>query len=1337
MAVSRRFVGWMFLTLVVASLAALNSFSPAGAAVDSDQSENTPPTVIVRTWGGTEVPGGELASLSGTAVDAETPLDDLTAQWTQVSGAPVELQFADTLIAHFMAPKVAELETFVFRLTVTDEGGLSGSADLEITVYVPDLTPDDFRIPPSDNVLPGSIVYSKPVVVSGITGTAPLKISAPPEAQVYLFINGDDAPDATSVRDGDELELQAYAATERNATVTVRVTVGDGSAAWMITTRGLAVSEDFEALNLLPEALDDFREPRTHLRWDTPSLNGDPPTGPTRFAGQTLKVGDTAKFNIRFGEGVKTFTLKAISEHAYWWVENGVTWNGRAHLDAEFVAAAEFSETHIFPALHAMFGDIPVIAGERPKSHIMFADLAVGGYASEPDWYPQSVYPGVGNGVPAIYVKGQGSTVNSPWMLHKVRHEYTHLLHNYHDMRGEEIWLSEGLATFGESLGLHTYTELLGTPYPSIYEFLELPWVSLVHWVSGSAGWNRSFTSYGAAGLFVFYLHQHYAPDGHLRDLIDSETRGIDAVDEYLRGLDVLAQGWGRGFDGQSYAKADFQTVYADWIVANIIDWKDSPYGGLYGYPGSNRIRQATVTQTIAPGAAPKHLDTPQYGTTYIQVTDSTDDVTVHFEGEAAHSLLNFDFKDHGFNTRGCWYSFNESNQDHHMSRSLTLPERAKGDPDLLLTYRLWYHNYFDWSWTYVEISNDNGETWTILPAAGTDDSRFRIVGRGRGHGYSGNSHGVRNYWANLNDYAGQDVTVRFRYMTTDIVQHYGMCVGDMKVLADDTETSWLDDWQPHGFVHTKQRIRQDWVVRLVRDGAEKAVVDMDLTWDPASNRIVGSAAAPKGSGRIIAVVSPMSRITLDAGKYRIWAVGKGGDTVPDPFGFARIDDAAPGARVVSEALTVKGIDAPAPFEVAADDDDADLDVFINDKPAGEATTLKPGDVIQLAITARLERDQYHTVTVTIGGISAEWLVGTVSPDRKPDPFTFATVTDAAPSTVVRSETVKISGINVPSDISVQASPAAQLRLFVNGVDTTASAEPGGSATVESGDVLQLQVNAAGTPGKQVVVIVTVGGNVGTWKVKTAEVLLPTAHAGPDLAGAPGDAVTLVGSGGVKPDSAAWLVAHLWSQVSGPATVSLDDPSSLTTSFVIPTDTASGSTFVFKLTVTDQRGGSDSDTVSVIVVAPPESESGPDDDPSDQAQQSLGLVLCLTDLGELTDASAFSGSWDDAECRAHHRDGARARYLRFNLSQPATVSVELSSGQSAALFVSQGTPQNGWGTPAKAGIEHRLSVRRANGKLLHEGGASAQLSLNPGQYTIEVVSDADGTFDLLVNPAAR
>ena len=135
--------------------------------------------------------------------------------------------------------------------------------------------------------------------------------------------------------------------------------------------------------------------------------------------------------------------------------------------------------------------------------------------------------------------------------------------------------------------------------------------------------------------------------------------------------------------------------------------------------------------------------------------------------------------------------------------------------------------------------------------------------------------------------------------------------------------------------------------------------------------------------------------------------------------------------------------------------------------------------------------------------------------------------------------------------------------------------------------------------------------------------------------------------------------------------------------------------------------------------------------------EALPVTACFTNLNELTATVEYAGEWDGADCRAHHRDGL-ARYFHFTLTEETTVEIRLASAADAQLFVSKGTPQNGWGTPPNGAYEDRRKIRRGNGKLVHDGPNSATLTLAAGDYTAEAAGPATdgevGAFTITIGP---
>jgi hypothetical protein len=95
--------------------------------------QNTPPMAVVAP-DYLETAGGSPVTLDGSA---STDADDgiATYLWTQIEGDPVSFSNPTSAVTSFTAPKTETFEKNIeLRLTVTDHGGLKGTADS--TIYV-------------------------------------------------------------------------------------------------------------------------------------------------------------------------------------------------------------------------------------------------------------------------------------------------------------------------------------------------------------------------------------------------------------------------------------------------------------------------------------------------------------------------------------------------------------------------------------------------------------------------------------------------------------------------------------------------------------------------------------------------------------------------------------------------------------------------------------------------------------------------------------------------------------------------------------------------------------------------------------------------------------------------------------------------------------------------------------------------------------------------------------------------------------------------------------------------------------------------------------------------
>ena len=101
------------------------------------------------------------------------------------------------------------------------------------------------------------------------------------------------------------------------------------------------------------------------------------------------------------------------------------------------------------------------------------------------------------------------------------------------------------------------------------------------------------------------------------------------------------------------------------------------------------------------------------------------------------------------------------------------------------------------------------------------------------------------------------------------------------------------------------------------------------------------------------------------------------------------------------------------------------------------------------------------------------------------------------------------------------------------------------------------------------------------------ELLRPVANAGPDQRVSPGAAVALDGTNSTAPGS---ITAFAWTQLAG-VSVSLNGADTSTPSFIAP---STAGVLQFQLSVTDNFGTTVTDTVDIVVNAPPSANAGAD-----------------------------------------------------------------------------------------------------------------------------------------------
>ncbi len=211
---------------------------------------------------------------------------------------------------------------------------------------------------------------------------------------------------------------------------------------------------------------------------------------------------------------------------------------------------------------------------------------------------------------------------------------------------------------------------------------------------------------------------------------------------------------------------------------------------------------------------------------------------------------------------RFAYWSNRRNMLDSRLTRQLDLSELESAS----LHFWTWYdiEEHFDYG--YVAVSADDGRTWETL--AGEHSTSEDPNEANYGYGYTGKSDGWLEEEVDLSPYAGQEVLLRFWYISDPGLNQSGWLIDDISVpelnFSDDGEMG-DDGWSLDGFVRSSNQLHQDYQVQVVEYGSETSVTTLEL--DDVNH---GQYILDPGTRRAILVVSGISRWTSELAPYRV-----------------------------------------------------------------------------------------------------------------------------------------------------------------------------------------------------------------------------------------------------------------------------------------------------------------------------------------------------------------------------------------------------------------------------------------------------------------------------------
>ena len=563
-----------------------------------------------------------------------------------------------------------------------------------------------------------------------------------------------------------------------------------------------------------------------------------------------FKVGDHKAFNVTDNDtnitSLHDATLRYVGDIVYFWVEDGVQYS-----ESDLDQLARTFEDKIVPTDREFFGSEwnPGIDND-PHIYILYTSglgSQVAGYFSSSDEIHPEARPD-SNAHEMFLINSDNSELSDLYTYGVLAHEFQHMIHWYRD-RNETSWINEGMSELATLLNNYVHTGFA-------FEYISNPDLQLNDWP------NDEFATtphYGAGFIFVTYFLERFGEDA-TKALVSDAANGLESIDNVLNQLGIADP-----VTGEPITADD---VVLDFGITNSLN-DESVADGRYSYGDYSEVLPTTASYTeyVDDCSGQNTRDVNQYGFDYITIA-CPGQTTLRFEGSTRTGLLPASpySGDYAF-----W-----SNKGDESDMTLTRPfDFTSGSGPITLTYQTWYDIETDWDYVYLLASTDNGDTWQFLNTpSGTDTDP---TGNSYGWGYTGDSGGGEDVsqadWiqesVDLSQFAGQQVLLRFEYVTDAAVNGEGFMVDDISI----PEASYFEDfeasdggWEAAGFARIQNVLPQYLRLALVSSGSETTVQVLDV---PENNALDIPLNIGGDVDNVTLVVMGATRFTRQTATYR------------------------------------------------------------------------------------------------------------------------------------------------------------------------------------------------------------------------------------------------------------------------------------------------------------------------------------------------------------------------------------------------------------------------------------------------------------------------------------
>jgi len=529
---------------------------------------------------------------------------------------------------------------------------------------------------------------------------------------------------------------------------------------------------------------------------------------PKTVPSKEYKIGDQETFwvtNVDTTESFQTTTtLKYITPHAYFWIDNNADYN-----QDELERLGDTFEKQIYPTDREFFGSewTPGIDGD-PHIYILYVrgtGRSNAGYFSTPDEFNPMVRE-YSNGHEMFFFNADNVDLGSEEAYSVLAHEFQHMIH-FNTDRNESSWMNEGFSMVAQLLNNYpTYFE---------YYYIDNPDINLTDWFPepGSNG-----PHYGQSFLYLNYLLDRFG-EGVTKEVVKNPENSLESIDETLTTQNVT--------DPQTGNIITADDVFMDW-AATMWLMDENVGDGRYHYNNYPYAPAITASTDISNCPQTVTGTVNQYGIDYL-VIDCPGDRTLLFNGATVAGLLPAD----AYSGKYSFWSNKGDESDMTLTHEFDFTD--VNEP-ITLSFAMWYDLETDYDYLFLEASTD-GKSWEILKTpSGTDEDPS---GNSYGWGYNGQTNDWKLEDVDLSKFAGQKVQIRFEYITDAAVNGEGFLLDDVSIDAIGYQTDFESDdggWVADGFARVDNVLPQTYRLSLIVKGDTTTVTYIYVNPDQTAN---------------------------------------------------------------------------------------------------------------------------------------------------------------------------------------------------------------------------------------------------------------------------------------------------------------------------------------------------------------------------------------------------------------------------------------------------------------------------------------------------------------------